>query len=303
MPLSNLAVDTFLVLREEFFDRGGVGKLFNLRDKRNTQDDPLDEYIVQILRERLVHSSCQKSSGPLISPDMVIFRSAECSQAPRRTLKNDISRIFGLEVKKLERGKSGQVARPTGLDYNTTPPCGTIRIYDTLDQSIDIRSFYLFVCLERADEQGNVFLSALTLCDGNILNADFDFYLSITGQRTKGIGLGTYADDMNRNRPMLVFANPLGAPQFDRAVTLIIETEITKSDSNLGLVYEVGRTVAEGGTGNIFQAYRHIDDIPEECQLQRLLDPFPKPINRLTTTQGRGKFRLPIVTVNQETNN
>jgi hypothetical protein len=36
-------------------------------------------------------------------------------------------------------------------------------------------------------------LTALCLVDGNVLNEDFDLYLSITGEREKRIGLGPTA--------------------------------------------------------------------------------------------------------------
>ena len=46
MPLSDLTVETFLILRDILFNNGGSPKPIPLREKRNTQDDPLDEYVV-----------------------------------------------------------------------------------------------------------------------------------------------------------------------------------------------------------------------------------------------------------------
>ena len=119
--------------------------------------------------------------------------------------------MMGIEVKKLERGQDGKIARASGLDYNSTPPCGAIRVYDASGQPLDMRGFYLFVCLERGKRVGTNWLSALALCDGNALNADFDYYLAVAGERSKEIGVGTYGDGANRNRPMVIFANPLGS--------------------------------------------------------------------------------------------
>jgi hypothetical protein len=51
--LTDLAVETFLLLRHKFFDAKGNPVSFPLRDKRNTQDDPLDEYISEILKRDL----------------------------------------------------------------------------------------------------------------------------------------------------------------------------------------------------------------------------------------------------------
>ena len=56
-------------------------------------------------------------------------------------------------------------------------------------------------------------ITAFALVDGNLLNEDFDLYLGVTGERTKRIGLGTFADGADRARPMLIFGNPLGIPQ------------------------------------------------------------------------------------------
>ena len=317
MSNTDLALETFLALQAAFFHPDGSPRPFDLRDKANTQDDPLDEHIAAILGRDLVGARCERASGPLISPDMVVFREEQCNDASRESLQDDLSCIVGLEVKKLERARNGQVARSSGLDYNTTPPCGTLRVYDAGGRELDIAGYYLFVCQEKTEE-GRVFLSALTLCDGNALNADFKLYLEITGTRKKGIGLGTYGDGMNRNRPMLVFSNPLGAPQLDKAVTLLSRSVDLVRDERVKLAFEVGRTLAEraeddeglsgviaGGvvagktasfaTPNaLFYAYRRAEEIGEEWEVLRYQDPFPKPATRVEATQGRGKFRVPI---------
>ncbi len=292
MPLTDLTIEVFLILRHAFFGKNGAPKTFTLRDKRNTQDDPLDEYIAKVLSRQLKGIICQRSPGPLISPDFVIYRPDDCLGMPRSALQSDSTRIVAVEVKKLQRQKSGQVARSTGLDYNTTPPCGTVRVYDADDAPLDIRGFYLFACQEQTGK-GTYFLSALALCDGNVINADFKLYLSSTGQRQKGIGLGTYGDGFNRQRPMMVFANPLGAAQLDHATTLVGDAPASEVDARLGLVYQIGRTIPEGGQGFFF-AYRAPNDIPRGWEVQHLLDPFPKPLTRVATTQARGRFRLPL---------
>jgi hypothetical protein len=181
-------------------------------------DGVLDEYISAILKGDLPsNSSCIKAPGPLITPDFVVLRPGICKGSTSQQLRDDLSKIIAVEVKKLERAKSGVIARESGLDYNTTPPCGTVRIYDSANRPLDTRCFYLFICQETdLDRKGYFRLTALVLCDGNVLNQDYDFYLSIVGERTKQIGLGTYKDGFNRQRPMLVFANPLGAKEMDR---------------------------------------------------------------------------------------
>jgi hypothetical protein len=101
---------------------------------------------------------------------MVVFRPTACEQVGRRSLRSDLSRIVGIEVKKLERAPSGQIAPSTGMDYNTTPPCGTVRVYDSARKALDIPGFYLFACQEEAPQSQRQ-LTALVLCDGDALNA------------------------------------------------------------------------------------------------------------------------------------
>ena len=139
---ADLTIEAFTILREQFFDLNGTPKPFPLREKRNTQDNPLDEYICDVLGSRLQNSDCVPSPGPLISPDLVLLCLDRCDSVPRAALRDDLTRIVGVEIKKLERTKSGSVARRSGLDYNTTPPCGTIRVYDANDNPLDIRGFY-----------------------------------------------------------------------------------------------------------------------------------------------------------------
>ncbi len=66
--MDNLALKTFSILRSLFFDDAGIPIRFALREKRNTQDDPFDEYIANALDAALfpLGARCQKSSGPLL---------------------------------------------------------------------------------------------------------------------------------------------------------------------------------------------------------------------------------------------
>lgn len=74
----HLGLEVFLALRETFFDVRGGPVPFLLRDKRNTQDDPLDEHIAQVLTRSLTSATCLRAPGPLITPDMVIARVDAC---------------------------------------------------------------------------------------------------------------------------------------------------------------------------------------------------------------------------------
>jgi hypothetical protein len=289
MQPTDLVVDVFLLLRDSFFGASMQPAPFELRQKRNTQDDPLDEYISRLLEAGLKDAACRKAPGPLITPDLVVYRPVLCDGQPRETLVTDTTRILGLEVKKLERTASGGIARSTGLDYNTTPPCGTVQVYAADDSPLRVRGYYLFVAQEAAPE-GKFILSAMALCDGDILNADFDLYLSIVSQREKQLGLGTYGDGVNRQRPMLIFANPLGARDLDQTATLVTASA---ADDRIRLVYRVVRTTTSGDLSH-FYAFRKATDVPSGWQVQTLTDPFPQPKNRVVQTQSRGRFRLPI---------
>jgi len=292
--VSDLPAIVFLRLRQSFFDSCGRPKRFTLREKRNTQDDPFDEYLATDVLSELEGIACARASGPLISPDMVLYRPSQCVGASVNQLADDTNRIIGIEVKKLERTTHGGVARSSGLDYNTTPPCGRVRVYDAAGKAVTIRGFYLFVCMERAPEDPEaVILTALCIVDGNALNEDFDLYLRITGERQKRIGLGSYGDGADRARPMLIFPNPLGVREFDRTPILIHPSEgIERTTSDLQLAYILRRLPPEGGA-RTFYAYRYHSDVPDGWTVGELLDPFPTP-TREARTRPRGKFRLPL---------
>lgn len=314
---SDLSVDVFLALREHFFDDNAVPRPYSLRDKRNTQDDPLDEHIRQVLQAALSGGVEVETSGPLTTPDLVVYRPAACGRASRTELQADPKLIFALEVKKLERTQSGRIARASGLDYNTTPPCGTVRVYDSDGGGLDIKGYYLFVCQEPVRGRPSAYrLTALALCDGDLLNEDFDYYLSIVGRRSKEIGLGTYGDGANRFRPMLIFPNPLGAPFLDHRSTLIHGRSDLDSEYR-GLCRVVGaieRSVRSEGRGGArmarqsavrgpadedrletrtFHCYRDRRDVPNDSEPFRERDPFPTP-QRSSETAPRGRFVVNI---------
>ena len=290
MSSLNIAVETFLVLRDVFFDNNDTPRTFHLREKHNTQDDPFDEYIVSILRGRLPGMITQKAPGPLISPDLVIYNPIECREAGLPDLQDNLTKIMAIEVKKLERSDRGVIARSTGMDFNSTPPCGTVRIYDANDNALNVKGFYLFACLEQ-NSQNEYFVSAFVLCDGSILNDDFDLYMSITNQRQKEVGLGTFGDGANRNRPMVIFSNPLGANFLDKAATLISSIDLSGEPDKIDLMYRLVRKDTSGSDRHFF-GYRVRRDVPAGHEVLVINEPFPQPQNRVDTTQPRGKFRI-----------
>lgn len=293
MTHSDIVVEAFMALRDEFYDLDGTPRPYALRDKRSTQDDPLDEHVSNILKKGLESADCVKASGPLITPDLVLLRPELCKDVSNAALRDDLTRIVAIEAKKVERTGAGVVARASGLDYNTTPPCGTIRVYDLDNRPVDIRGFYLFVCQEAISGRANTYqITAMVLCDGNVLNRDFQLYLSAVGQREKRIHLGSYKNGADRTRPMFIFANPLGAPEFDHCATLIHPAEhLESSNQGLGLVYRLLRSSKK--KEHQFYCYRMKRDIPRSHIVRDLSDPFPTP-SRVTRTQTRGRFRLPV---------
>lgn len=286
MTITDIPTLAFLALRRRFFDKRGEPLPFNLRNKGRTQDDPLDEYLANEVFAGLAGIACRPAPGPLITPDMVLH-------GPNVNRPDNLRQIVGIEVKKLERTERGGVARPSGLDFNTTPPCGRILVYDVDGLPVEIRGFYLFMCVEPIPKgPGRSIVSALALVDGNLLNEDFDLYLSIVGERTKRIGLGTYGDGADRTRPMLIFGNPLGIPELDRAATLVhSKRDLVDSSSGLSLTHLLRRSVIDGGHRE-FHCYRDVRDYLGG-PITTLIDPFQTPA-RDTRTRPRGRFVLPF---------
>ena len=293
-PMADLLTRAFLTLRSHFFESPRSPDCFPLREKRNTQDNPFDEYVAEQVLSEMDGVQCERS-GPLTSPDLVLYRSEKVDGASKSELTEDLDAIVGLEVKKLERTDAGNIARASGLDYNTTPPSGHVQVYDSDDTEMKIRSFYLFVCSEECPENAEErAVTALTLVDGKAINRDYEFYKKITGSRQKDIGLGSYGDGMDRNRPMLVFPNPLGADRFDHEATLVHESDGLESQvENLDVAYELERTLSDGGTVG-FACYRLAGDIPASHKADTLADPFPSPSDRSRSTSQRAKFNLPV---------
>lgn len=288
--MHTLAIDAFLALRQVFFDLKGVPLTFVLPAKANSQDDPLDTYIANNFGKYLKGAVCQKASGPLISPDLVVCKDDFVSKGQTKLdYLDEQDKIIAIEVKKINRSKNG-VARKSGLDFNTTPPCGKVRLYNKDSHEIYVKSFYLFICLEK-EKNGVNKVYSLSLCDGDILNADFDLYLQITGQRQKSIGLGTYGDGLNRERPMLVFSNPLGCKEIQKEFTLILSENQLNNSEDICPSYKFIRMDKEKKK-NVFIVYFFGQPENAEVQVEEIVEPFPVPKKRSTATQGRGKFIL-----------
>jgi hypothetical protein len=284
----DLPAAVFLALASSLFDQSGLPAPFSLPDKRNTQDDPLDRHIGELLRNHLPNDLYVILSGkPLVSPDMIVARPEEYALLRNGGEDLDQRAIVALEVKKLEFDPTGKAARGSGMDYNSTPPCEVVKVIaDDKRSELLIPAYYLFVTLDILGE-GVYQTSTLALVSGAALNRDVELYKRITGVRQKSIGLGSYGDGADRQRPMLIFANPLGWLWLTGAATLISEKDNLESEQPIIRTRQLIRSVPNGAD-EIFHCYRlrHLANGIEPPAR----DPFPTPKRRTTETVARGRF-------------
>ncbi|WZH50494.1 MAG: hypothetical protein PIR53_10690 [Nocardioides alkalitolerans] len=288
---ADLAAAAFAALAAEFFEEDGSPIRFELRDKRQTQDDPFDEHVAAVLSARLPESvKVFGSAGPLISPDVVLARQEETALLLRGGGEPDSRHVIGIEVKKLNSTGAGRAARATGMDYNSTPPCQTIKVETEAGRELRVPATYLFVELVLV-ESNEFYLRSLALVAGSALNEDVELYDRITGVRQKAIGLGTYGDGLDRQRPMLVFANPLGWDWLQDAATLIHPTGGLDDEQDLELRRTMVRTTTDGDK-RTFGCYR-LRESPGH-PLPDAVAPFRTSRNRRTETTQRGRFRISL---------
>ncbi|MGA6159545.1 hypothetical protein ACPEIC_40125 [Stenotrophomonas sp. NPDC087984] len=287
----------FLALADEFFDSKGDPVSFYMRKKRNTQDDPFDELVRRVLVDRLAHDDglLVAESGKLTSPDAVVARRDEYDLLLQGGADFDTRAICGVEVKKLELKKNGKkVSRAAGMDFNSTPPCATVRVYSANGAPLRIPCYYVFallVQLEEADEEDIWEVQALVMTAGSVLNTDQKLYDGVTGIRTKSIGLGSYGDGADRERPMLLFANPLGWDWTLRSATLISDRDDLAAEHPLTHVRDITRSTVSEAEAR-FHCYRLSSlNPPKE---DTVADPFPSPHSRSTKTTPRGKFVVKV---------
>jgi hypothetical protein len=292
-PSTDLVVQSFVALRQEFFDGALVPIPFALRAKQNTQDDPLDEHIASCLAARLSDLiTVVPATGPLTCPDMVVAAPEGVREIRLHEGALGTFEAVGIEVKKIERTATGRIDRRGGVDYNSTPPSRTIAVFYE-GERVRLPGFYLFLCLEAASP-GTCRVTALALCDGGVLNEDVELYESRTKPRKKAIGLGSYGDGLDRQRPMLVFANPLGWGELDRTATLIHRlADLGEGGEVLGIgrIERAHPEVADRPP-SIYHAYRAATDVDGTRAPFAVLNPFPVPKRRSETTQARARFQL-----------
>ena len=288
---ADLGGAVFAALAAEFFTPSGTPIAFNLRDKRQTQDDPFDEHVGVVLGQRLPDEMRVFLSGkPLVSPDLVVARPEETRLLLRGGSDLDSRHIIAIEVKKFNWAARG-TARGSGMDYNSTPPCSTVKIEADDRQLIRISAFYLYVLLQPTDNDELV-VNSLALVSGAALNEDAELYDAITGIRQKAIGLGSYADGLDRQRPMLGFANPLGWPWLADHATLLHSSQNLEFEQAVTMRRRMYRITREGETREFF-CYRMSGESAEQPEPD-VTEPFPTPANRKTETHPRGRFRISL---------
>ncbi len=286
---ADLGGAVFAALASEFFDPSGRAIPFELRDKRQTQDDPFDEHVAVVLERRLPEGMQVLLSGKsLVSPDLVVARPEEARLLAVGGEKLDGRRIVAVEVKKLNLDGSGNASRAAGMDYNSTPPCVTVKVEAEKGQMLRVPAFYLCVAL-RPSSDGRNKVDSMALVSGAALNEDVDLYDSITGVRQKAINLGSFGDGADRQRPMLVFANPLGWKWLSGSATLIHEAEGLEIEQAIELRRRMVRRTASGEERTFF-CYRPVGYLGgAEPDAE---DPFPTPKKRRTETSPRGRFKI-----------
>lgn len=216
-------------------------------------------------------AECVKAPS-LTTPDLVLMRPELCQDVSQEMLRFAPERIIGIEVKKLGVTDSGKIARATGLDYNSTPPSSTVRVYDKNRKPLDIRGFYLFLSEEldkTSKEQKQTQITSIVLCDGALLNDDFQLYLDITKPRPMERNKGSYGEGGIRWRPMIVFPNPLSFDAlfpylwvvFFRAGRALLMSRVITNRVNISTVKTDRLRIRNSSWVGIFCEYRCIEQI------------------------------------------
>jgi hypothetical protein len=93
-------------------------------------------------------------------------------------------------------------SRSAGVQYNSTPPCGTMP-----HGSGTIPCFYVFADYQVPRGQGHGYLQDLVIVDGDYINNDYSIVLQHGTHYTRDFG--SYGDGRIRHRRMYHFPNPM----------------------------------------------------------------------------------------------
>ena len=290
---TDLAVEAFKVLRAKFLNASREPIAYVRPLKGGTQGDPLDTLISSMLAASIPDAACVKS-GNNTSPDIALFRADLCNGVAAVSLEDACERIIAIEVKKLKRDASGAISRDTGSDFNSTPPCGKVRVYDRRKRPFDVRGFHLFIDEAEDETDGAITyrIGTILLCDGNVLNDDFEYYKSFLTPLSKAEKQGSYGDGAVRQRRMAIFPNPLSCASFTgRAVLIHRSPDLTTANPDLVKTHILRRTRPGGGLVE-FSCYQFKLDVVSPVTVEILTDPFSRAKKPRDGT--RGKFKLEL---------
>lgn len=276
---------------EVFVDEAGKpvkNPTITLDEKRTTQDDPFDHWLANTIK-RLNLSGLQVfTSGPLTHPDIVL----QTSMVPE-------SPFVGLEVKKLNADEKGRDPRGMTIDFNSTAPCGTFRVYRPDDTPLDIPGYYIFVLLDHRIQNRSRNILTFILSGGDLLNDDFDLYLTSKTLNESTYDHGPYGEGSVRGRMMYVYPNPLDSKinQLAGEVSLIHEAgDLHRIFPELRLLYRALRRKRDGTTREFF-IYRHKNFVTNSVLAPLALELFARARHRSAKKRSAYKFVLPAGTL------
>lgn len=262
--MADITPDLFLYFCNNFFI-DGTGNFINnpviqLNPKITRQDDPFDKWIAENAANLNLPNLKIHTSGPLIHPDVVIEHK-----------KDNTLDYLGVEIKKLNATDKGKDPRGVTLDYNSTIPCGTLRIYRRNREYLDIKGYYLFVLLDQNQAELERQVFNFIFCDGDLLNDDFELHQRSKTSNISEYGIGSYAEASVRHRDMYNFPNPLDSniPELADQVSLIHESgDLENRYPDLVKTHSIKRNRRDQTT-RYFYIYRHRlaaekpDNVPE----------------------------------------
>ena len=285
----------FLALRDLLFDAQGKPVIFSAVQTGNVQGDWLDTHLTNRLELALAAQGYEiEKSGKNTSPDFAVFRSALVNQPINKATAVSLTDITAFEVKKLQSTENKTNREGGDVDYNSTPPCGLVLVYDQPGtHAFTVRGFYIFLVVNPVAGQSDAFAaSSLVVCDGNALNADHDLYLRVVAPRSKEIGLGTYGDGAIRNRPFVLFPHPLSVQWLRGSATLIHSDSHLPAASGLNRVSMIERKNLTTALTVPFCCYQTLADSARFIGPPYEVNPFKTPSKRRDGSRGKLKLRL-----------
>ena len=285
----------FLTLRDLLFDAQGKPVAFSAVQTGNLQGDWLDTHLTNCLEQALRPRGYEiEKSGKNTSPDFAVFRSVLVNQPINKATAVSLADVTAFEVKKLQSTGSKTNRAGGDVDYNSTPPCGLVLVYDQSGtHAFTVRGFYVFLVVDPVIGQSGYFAaSSLVVCDGNALNADHDLYLRVVAPRTKEIGLGTYGDGAIRNRPFVLFPHPLSVPWLLGAATLVHPDSHIPVSMGLTQVSMIERKNMTTALTVPFYCYQTDADAQRFKGPTQEINPFKTPSRRRDGSRGKLRLRL-----------